>query len=143
MTEGKVMEIWLSHKLAAIYTIADNAMLWWVSTVVFCAVIMAAVWKERDHLVNARFFPWLRWILGSFFVSIVLFGVGLIFGVIRLLEDVSVLLAAGGLEGKYIKMTEFWLTVGGLSLGTFTFLLVCLAWFWLCSEIKKHGTHSS
>ena len=49
----------LQKKLDFVTTLANIGMTWWVSSVVFCGSILAAVWVYRKEVASSPLFIWL------------------------------------------------------------------------------------
>lgn len=134
----------LEHKLAFIDTLAQIGMTWWVSSVVFCGSTLAGVWLKHAELVlHPRLFRWIQNALTWFFLSIVLFGIFIMWQAQALKNETRELVQlikstqpanAPSYSGA---LTEFDTVIWGMCLGTTSFVLVLLAWIVLCNWIRS------
>jgi len=75
--EGKHIQFLIEQKIEVFRTVCDISMLWWVSSVVFCASILAALWIKRCELEHLPYLGRLSLsaLLSVFFISIIFYGV--------------------------------------------------------------------
>ena len=64
----------LEQKITTLGTVATVSMTWWVSSIVFCGTILAAVWANRKDLFESKVIGYLGLFLSAFFLGIVIFG---------------------------------------------------------------------
>ena len=57
----------LEQKIASLNTVANVSMTWWVSSIVFCGAIFAAVWLYRGDLFESGIMKSLGRVLLIFF----------------------------------------------------------------------------
>ncbi len=106
----EILNIILQHKLSFLDTMSNVAMLWWVSSVVFCGYIIAAVWMKRDEIEKKDFpLPWFFFIVFAFFFSIVVFGGWTIFVTTRLYQETNILLEEKSLLLSGVKSDKIFL----------------------------------
>ena len=80
----------LGQKLAYVNTLASVCMTWWVSSIVFCGSILAAVWLYRDKLIVSGLIHLLGVFLSLFFAGIAVFGAQITWNHLpKLKEDLS------------------------------------------------------
>jgi hypothetical protein len=119
----------LEQKLTYVNTIAHVCMTWWVSSVVFCASILAGVWLKRTELVESGMIHLLGAVLTIFFASIVIFG-----GLVRWLylpnlhKEISDFSGITNGTRKNFFSTELSAFKKSMVLGTGSFFLILLVW---------------
>lgn len=121
----------LGRKLDYVNTLAHLAMTWWVSSLVFCGSIFAAVWIERDKLVNGGIFCQLGNFLSLFFAGLVVFGAQITWRYLpRLRKDLSSLPKKP--NGEDFFSTELSTFFWSMAVGTISFLCILIGWilFW-------------
>ena len=135
------LPIILEHKLTFLDTIAMVGISWWVSATVFCASIIAVIYKKRSELRETpRVFHWLQLGLYLFFFSIVLFGVFLMNMTSKLnLETIEIIKIIDNQQSTSqltnINFGEFTTVYWGLAIGTSSFVLIVVAWVLLSNWI--------
>ncbi len=63
----------LGHKLSNLNIVSTVCMSWWVSSIVFCGSILAAVWLRRTELVESNIIVYLAFFVACFFASFIYF----------------------------------------------------------------------
>ena len=126
-------DILLQQKIAFVNMLANVTMLWWVSSVVFCATILASVWYKRDLIRSPR---QLRWLLFVFFLSIVAYGVLVVAFLWGVEPEVSSLAAGLGADDDYFS-TELGFFRAAVLVGTSSFVLVLLAWIFIWRNLSS------
>lgn len=88
---NEMMMLILQHKLAFLNSIIDPLMIWYVSSVVFCASIISAVYINRKDIASIHGLNWFCSLILFFFSSIVTFGIWAIVSlVVRIIDIVSI-----------------------------------------------------
>lgn len=67
-------QVLISRKLEFLRTVADTSMQWWVSSVLFCASVLGAMWSRRIEVMVMPYKRQVGFLLTFFFGSIVLYG---------------------------------------------------------------------
>lgn len=134
----------LDKKIEFLNTYAEVSMLWWVSSVVFCAAIIGAVWRFRDDLtkVESRFaLHFFALTVAVFFASIVIYGIFTVsFSRTLRAEVVSILDELGVAPYRIFEYKAFGI-LGGI--GTTSFVLVLVIWLGLWRWLaRKHAMKS-
>jgi len=122
----------VGQKISSLNTAGNVCMTWWVSSVVFCGTILAAIWLQRKELAESRFIIWLLFaVLTLFFAGIVSFGIVVISHLKKFREDVLTLTT--GLQQGGLFRTDLEFFKWGMIIGTSSFALILLAWiiFWV------------
>lgn len=149
MTDNQIKELQINNenvrfllgqKISHFNTVSHVCMSWWVSSIVFCGSILAAVWFNRSDLMQSGIFPILGFVVAFFFLSFIWFGTVINRYLTRLDKDISFLIkklkpnvsklnpdCAFGAETHSIK----W----GIRIGISTFILILLAWFFLVTTL--------
>lgn len=122
----------------------DTGMLWWASSVVFCASILAAAWIKRSELIELHkgYLLWLWAIVLCFFGTIVFYGIWITSRIMNLQSEVEQLLKDVDFS---ISMSEFDTLIMAHYIGTSSFILVFITWFSFIFllEIKKSDNINS
>lgn len=114
----------LEQKISSMNTAGTVCMTWWVSSVVFCGSILAAIWLKKSEIATSRFLLFgLSFVLTIFFIGVVLFGIAAIQYLKRLTVDLSKL-AYGN-----VFLTEVTYFIWAMKIGTWSFGLILSAWF--------------
>ncbi|HEY0005552.1 MAG TPA: hypothetical protein VGB17_12140 [Pyrinomonadaceae bacterium] len=123
----------LEQKLGYINMAGNVCTTWWVSSVVFCASILAAVWLNRTELVQAGIIFWLGLILFVFFGSIVTFGTVSVFHLRKVRAEISRLAGLLDKDEKDFFSTELTAFRNSLIIATSSFVLIWGGWtaLWL------------
>lgn len=123
----------LGQKLAYANTLASVCMTWWVSSIVFCGSILAAVWLYRNELINSGMIHLLGVLLSLFFAGIVIFGAQITWNYLpKLGKDLSSLPKKS--NGDDFFSTEFSTFKWSMVIGTISFLFILGVWIilWAC-----------
>lgn len=123
----------LGQKLIYLNTIAKVCMSWWVSSIVFCGTILAAVWLRRDELVNSLVFIPLGIAIASFFASFIYFGITAIQHLSIFKTEISELLEKLKFaDSEPVSTNIFDMEIGsirrGIEIGIGTFILILIVW---------------
>lgn len=130
----------LKQKLAYAHTVATVCMTWWVSSVVFCGSILAAVWLKREEMRQPSILFPLGCFLALFFASASGFGAQITWGYLpRLDNDLSTLLNKTGKQHSFSNETgkqhpfsnEVATFRRSMLIGTISFLLILAVWLYL------------
>lgn len=122
----------LTRKLDYISTLATVSMTWWVSSLVFCGSIIAAVWMERDKLIAYPIICPLAAFISLFFTGLVLFGAHISWCYLpKLSRELSILTKTPD-DQKNILSSELSVFRWLMSVGTGSFIFILLGWllFW-------------
>lgn len=128
----------LQKKLDFVATLANIGMTWWVSSVVFCGSILAAVWVYRKEVASSPLFVWLAAGLTYFFISIVVFGVFIVCVVNHLETEAHQILSYLKFNESF-SFIEFATVRYGMVIGTTSFVVVTVAWVGLCVSIRHEA----
>lgn len=134
--DNEALRFLLERKLDFLKEIAQACMLWWVSSVVFCGTVIAAVWSKWEKLKEQKVIRWLGIVLCVFFSSIVAFGYLVIVYLWNLeieLADVAKKLNLPDRNFQYELLTfrrAIWA-------GTSSFILVWIAWILMWVKLSK------
>lgn len=123
----------LERKLDYISTLATVSMTWWVSSLVFCGSIFAAVWNQRPNLIDYQIICPLAAFISLFLLGLVLFGAQISWCYLpRLSRELSTLTQTAHDE-KNILSSELAIFRWLMSVGTMSFILILLGWllFWM------------
>lgn len=141
----------IEQKVSFVNSAVNVCMAWWVSSIVFCGGILAAVWSSQDKLRNPVLLVLLGIILLVFFASIAAFGVMVIFRLDVGRQEIARLavmlnFAESGKETKphqpeagqdffhaEIKSFQIAMSIGAVSFG-FTCVVWVVFWFFLWSQ---------
>jgi|GEM_PF-2486939 len=72
---GDTIRFLIQQKMSYVNSTVNVCMLWWVSSIVFCGYVLAAVWLYRDQLREPGYLIGLGLILFVFFFFIAYFGI--------------------------------------------------------------------
>lgn len=123
----------LEHKLSYLNTVSNVCMSWWVSSVVFCGSIVAAVWLNRKDLVESGIILWLGFVVAIFFAGFILFGIRIDKYLSRLKTNISCLtkeLKPPGLKQNLTQTfnIEIETIKCGVWIGIGTFIFILIVW---------------
>ena len=124
MTDEKDTASSLEQKVTSLGTLANVCVTWWVSSVVFCGSILAAVWINRGELVESNVIGWLGFFLFMFFLSIIGFGILVIVYLCRLHRELK-----RNHKGYFSREIKFF--IWAMSVGTSSFILILVGWLCL------------
>lgn len=116
----------IEQKISYLNTVGNVCMAWWVSSVVFCGSILAAVWLNRAELVESGVIKWLGFALAAFFATVVIYGVLIIRYLDRVHREVSDL--ASQLNFGAFLSTEIRTFRNAMINGTSSFAIILVAW---------------
>lgn len=133
--KNEILRFLIEQKMSSLHTAGSVCMTWWVSSVVFCGSILAAVWLQKSDLVKAGVFilVGLSLVLTVFFASIVLFGIVAIKYLWKFCRDMRKLTKRLNYGGSF--ETEITYFIRAMKLGTWSFALVFVAWVILCISL--------
>jgi hypothetical protein len=124
----------LEQKIASLGTLANVCVTWWVSSVVFCGSILAAVWLNRRELVESNIIGLLGFLLLTFFLSIIGFGALVIVYLCKLYKEVK-------RKHRSYFSREIKYFIWAMAVGTSSFILILggwiVLWEWLWSGSLK------
>ena|SRR5689334_12176760 len=120
----------LEHKLRFLDTTASVGMSWWVSGIVFCATLLAGCWLKRDTVIQVPFFRLFCVTLSVFYVSVVGFGMFMIWQARQLALEVQAIIHTDA--GAPFRTVEY-----GYAIGTTSFVLITCCWFGLWAVLEK------
>ena len=129
MAEDKALELLLTHKLAMLDLTATTSMTWWVSSVVFGAAIIAAVFTHKTKLSKLPGINLICFFITLFFITFPAYGLWIVHCNEMLQEELVALLTEykRGSTGLY----EFTAVKVAMYMGTSNFILLLGAWLWL------------
>jgi len=139
MTEETVRFL-IEQKITFINTAVNACMLWWVSSIVFCGSVLAAVWIKRDELRKERFISWTGVILSTLFLAIACFGFLAIYFIGKGKTEISSLAVDLKYQGDFFG-TELEVFQWAMWLGAISFLFVFLVWLFMWRWLSK-GVHA-
>ncbi|HZG53942.1 MAG TPA: hypothetical protein VEZ40_17690 [Pyrinomonadaceae bacterium] len=132
MTEDKNDErvrFLLEQKISYLNTVGNVCMAWWVSSVVFCGTILAAVWLNRTELAGSGVIKWLGFVLASFFATVVVYGIVILKYLNRFQAEISAL--ASELNHEDFFSNEIKTFKRAMVNGTSSFAIILIAWIFL------------
>ena len=138
------LAVLLEKKIDFLSTYAEVSMLWWVSSVVFCAAIIAGVWRYRQELLTLEKRLTLHLFaltVAVFFASIVAYGViSVWFSTILRAEVISIIDDLGIGSYGIFEYRVFGILAG---IGTTSFVLILLIWLgvWV-TLVREHARRS-
>lgn len=130
-------------------------MLWWVSSIVFCGTVLAAVWIKRDELQRQRLITGTVIILSIFFLSVAGFGSSAIYFLTMAETEISSLASTLKNQDELfrVELNDFFGTelrafqvAMYIGAGSFTFVWLSLLYMWwklpkeLSSESPKEAS---
>lgn len=128
----KFREMIFEHKLSVVRETANSMMLWWVSSVGFCASLIGAVLKNQDMILNLSP-PWLYHVvftsISAFFISIIYFGLRTANSIKKIENDLIHYYDEMYTEAS-LQLYEFDAIVTGIKIGSSNFIFTC-AVFWI------------
>ncbi|HEU0144057.1 MAG TPA: hypothetical protein VFQ47_04665 [Nitrososphaera sp.] len=132
---GETLRFLIEQKMASMNTAGNVCMTWWVSSVVFCGSILAAVWLQREELAKSGFFllASFSFVLTVFFAGIVIFGIVAIKYLKKFHKDIFALAKELNQEGVFC--TEVIYFKRAMEIGTGSFALIFIAWIILCISL--------
>ena len=140
--DKETIQFLLKHKLSYLNTVATVCMSWWVSSIVFCGTILAAVWLKRGDLVKSDIILPLGGVVAFFFLTFICFGICALIHLGKFRDDISTL--SGKLKPEGLKpffsnifkreINSIW---WGILIGITTFILILGVWFYLFIGLYK------
>ena len=132
-TVDKALLVLLGSKYEFLSVYANLSMLWWVSSIVFCASVIAAVWRFQSEIFNMpRLYINILFFVGSvFFITIVAYGSLAVFFVKWMEQEILYVAERLSIaDVTFFEYTAFRILV---LLGTTSFILVLILWIalWL------------
>jgi hypothetical protein len=124
----------LEQKIASLNTVANVGMTWWVSSIIFCGSIFAAVWLYRGDLVESGIMKSLGRVLLIFFLGVIVFGGLIIVYLCKVRKEISALSAALGGKGYFSIELNFF--ISAMIVGTLSFLLIAVVWIFLYTGLS-------
>ena len=135
--QENIIQVILEKKLELLTTIANTSMLWWVSSVVFCAGLLGTIWSRKAEIRVLPFRKSLGFLLYFFFASIVIYGL-LVFIVVAVeFHDVRLLLEQLNAPIGLYNAEFMWILIGML-IGTSSFLIFFVVWHLLWYSIRRN-----
>ncbi|HEY0428592.1 MAG TPA: hypothetical protein VGC76_12495 [Pyrinomonadaceae bacterium] len=135
--KDETLHFLLGQKLIYLNTIAKVCMSWWVSSIVFCGTILAAVWLRRGELVDSGIINYLGFFVGCFFLSFIGFGIAALYYLFKFRDKISELIAPPNssqtqTDSKQISADAFNIEIHsimcGILIGIVTFILILIVW---------------
>jgi hypothetical protein len=129
------LRLLLEQKVAYLNMVANVAMVWWVSSVVFSASALGSLWRQRGELgLTALQARRLSRLVTTFFVTIVLFGFAVIAYLLYLRRSLHATLTAlrlstNSFDGEIVTF------VVAMLLGTSSFVLVLVLWLGMRKQV--------
>lgn len=131
----------LTQKVSYLHTVATICMSWWVSSIVFCGSIIAAVWVNRDDLYKSGIISELGYAVGFFFFSFICFGFAALYYLYRYKTKIKRLV--GNLKAEpsekipeNIFNYEINSIMCGIIIGIITFILILGVWVYLFTNLN-------
>jgi len=135
----------IEQKVSFVNSAVNAAMLWWVSSLLFCGSVLGAVWSEREKLQSKPgVLVGLGIVLFVFFGAIAIFG---FMGAYRLcIVQVEIAALAGALKYSepVVKPNGFFYTEiltfkTAMIIGGSSFALIHIVWILFCLYLLKWG----
>ena len=133
--EDPSLEFIIENSLDMLKSYQSIGMRWWATSVVFCASIIGAVWRNRSYLIQHPLLKSLELAIGFFLISIVGFGAIMAYHCWNMLSDFLQLINQDSKLKQFDN--EFWVTIWGYLIATSSFVLITISWFILMSHIRK------
>ena len=124
--KNETLRFVLEQKISFTNMLGNVCMTWWVSSVVFCGSILAAVWLNKQELAASGVIGWLGFVLFFFFATVVCFGILVIRYLDKLQKEISTLAKELNHEGFFSN--ELSIFKLGMIDGTSSFALVLIVW---------------
>ena len=137
---SEIIKILLAQKLQFLQKFFDTGMLWWVSAVVFCGVLLGIFWRYRYDLSDVKsstfdFFYLCSALITLFLGSIVFYGFFMSWRVYLLNKEFESLIAS--INKSFVMNSEFFTMIYAYWLGTSSFVIIFVAWLGLLRHIAK------
>lgn len=129
----------IEQKITFVNAAVNAGMLWWVSSIVFCGSVFAAVWMKRADLRKEKVFDWTRRIISIFFLAIASFGFLAICFIEKEKTEISSLAAGLKYQGNFFG-TELQVFQYAMAIGAISFLFLFVAWQLMCRRLSGKGT---
>jgi hypothetical protein len=141
----------IAQKMSYVSSAVNICMLWWVSSVAFCAYILAAVWSNREQLRQPGYVMGLGIALFVFFFFIAYFGFMVAYRSVIVQKEIAFLAdelnyAYLGDKLKAVKLdtkggffyTELVIFKKSMIIGSLSFALIFMGWivFWILLSAK-------
>lgn len=129
---NETLRFLIEQKISSMNTAGNICMTWWVSSVLFCGSVLAAVWLQKAELVKSGslLLVGLSLVLTAFFAGIVLFGIVAIKYLKKFEGDICRL--TNQLHHHGIFRTETAYFIRAMKIGAWSFALILIAWVGLC-----------
>lgn len=140
--DNETLYFLIEQKLTYLNTVAKVCMSWWVSSIVFCGTILAAVWLRRAELVDSGIIKLLGIAVAGFFASFIYFGITAIWCLNKLKTEISDLIKSlKSANSKQIPETAFKIEIDSIKraieIGIGTFILILIVWILLCLNLYQ------
>ncbi len=132
-----IPRFFLEQKIASLNTVANVSMTWWVSSVVFCGSIFAAVWVYRKDLFDSGIISNLGIFLSLFFLGIVIFGVLIIIYLRKFYKGMSVISSDFHISNDFSISNELRFFIRAMIVGTLSFALILIGWILLARGLSR------
>jgi hypothetical protein len=127
----------LEHKLSFLETVAQTTMAWWVSSIVFCATVIAIFWGRRQDVVMLPGLNIVCSLVSVFLFSFPVYAAWVIYGTHRIhLETQDILLQLGLPTDLLFEFTGVKVAV---SIGGTVFVLMFLTWIYVWRRLNEYG----
>ena len=137
--DDQTIRFLIEQKISFINSALNACMLWWVSSIVFCGTVLAAVWIKRDELQQQRLITGTFIILSIFFLSVTGFGLSAIYFLAVVETEIAFLASSLKTQDDLLLMqlSNFFGTELGafrvamwIGAGSFAFVWLSLLYMW-------------
>lgn len=134
----------LTQKFHFLEVVANTSMTWWVSSVVFCSTVIGIIWLYKSDVFKlpSRLFSFLGITLHLFFLSVVIYGLLVIYRVIKIEEDINRIINLLGFAELKFNQDIISLKCSIL-MGTTSFFLIWILWFGISRYLKRNYNSQS
>ncbi len=138
--DDQTIRFLIEQKISFINSALNACMLWWVSSIVFCGTVLAAVWIKKEELQKQRLITGMFIILSIFFLSITGFGSSAIYFLSMTEDEISFLASTLKTQDALfrIELDNFFRTelrafqlAMWIGAGSFAFVWISLLYMWV------------
>lgn len=143
--DSTLVQTMLEQKLQFLDTISQASMMWWVSSVVFCATIIGAIWLKRsqwEDIPTPRLF---KLLIAIFLLSVVNYGFFVAILALKVKSELHQLMAQLKIPSSmhHVFDTEFNSITMCMINGTSSFIIMLICWFVIWRYIPSRSEGKS
>jgi hypothetical protein len=125
----------LEHKLSFLETVAQTTMAWWVSSIVFCATVIAIFWGRREDVVTLPGLNLVCSLVSVFLFSFPIYAAWVVYGTHQIrLETQHILTQLGQPTDLLFEFTGVEVAV---SIGGIVFSLMFFTWIYVWRRLNE------